>query len=226
MINVSLCTFIICRVTSVQWKGVTHHQNAMRRSTVHPSLVVSNHRSSSSRSSKEAPLHPLQDSRSHTASTAAVGLTLVVIAVHPAPAISFHFPLVVNGCREQQGPIHNLTSPLRWCSQPLRVLKGACGRDPEIWTIRTTPADRVALGVHPRDPVTLPWIGQRRWCHQNNAWITMASGGVRWALGSLPMVQLGLAHLCLAQYRPTTSPLRGYRTTFHRCPAQRPCPGP
>lgn len=102
---------IFCRVTSVQGKVVTHHQNVTRLTTVDPSLADSSHRSN--RNSKEAPLHPLQDSRSHTISTAAAGPTLAPIAVHPAPAVSSRFPLVVNGCRGQLGPIRNLTCPLR-----------------------------------------------------------------------------------------------------------------
>lgn len=212
----------MCRVTSVLWKEATLRQNVMRQSTVDPSMVDNSHRSSSS-NSKEVPLHPLQDSRKRTISTVEVDPSPALIAVHLAQAISTPFPLVVNECKERQGPMLSPTCPLRWCRQALRVLREECGRVREIWTIRTTPAGRVALEAHPRDPVTLAWTAQRRWCHQNSAWIMMASGAVRWAHGSLPMVLQDLANLCLDQYSPTTSPLRECKTTFHRCPARPPC---
>lgn len=82
----------------------------MRLSTVGPSLVDNNHRSSNS---KEVPLHPLQDSRSRTINMAAVGPSPALIAVPQAQAISSPSPLVVNGCREPQGPMLNLLCPLR-----------------------------------------------------------------------------------------------------------------
>lgn len=100
----SVCTFIY-RVISVLWRVVILHQNVMRQSTVGLSLVDSNHRSNS----KEVPLHPLQDRRSHTISTVGVGRIPTLIAVHLAQVISFPFPLVVSGCREQPGPMLSLT---------------------------------------------------------------------------------------------------------------------
>lgn len=82
----------------------------MRLSTVGPSLVDNNHRSSNS---KEVPLHPLQDSRSHTINMVAVGPSLAPIAAPQAQAISSPSPLVASGCRERQGPMLNPLCPLR-----------------------------------------------------------------------------------------------------------------
>lgn len=82
----------------------------MRQSTVGLSTVDSNPHSSNN--SRLVLQHPLQDSRTHTISSVVAAHILVPIAVQLARAISSHFPLAVNVCREQQGPMLSQTCPL------------------------------------------------------------------------------------------------------------------
>lgn len=85
----------------------------MRQSTVGPSMADSNnHHHHSSNNSRVVLQHPLQDSRKHTISSLAAARILVPIAVQLVQAISSHFPLAVNVCRERQGPMLSITCPL------------------------------------------------------------------------------------------------------------------
>lgn len=90
--------------------GFILRQNVMKQSTVGLSMVVSNPHSSNN--SRVVLQRPLQDSRKHTISSVVAAHILVPIAVQLARAISSHFPLAVNVCREQQGPMLSQTCPL------------------------------------------------------------------------------------------------------------------
>lgn len=142
----------ICRAISVLWREVIPHRNVMRQITAGPSLEDSKQRSNSS---KEAPRHPLQDSRSLTISTGAAAPIPAPTAGHLPPVINFRFLSAGTGCRELLDPTLSPTCRPRLCRQARKVLRVACGRDLEISIIRTTPTDRVVLGAHHRDPVTL-----------------------------------------------------------------------
>lgn len=108
LINSQECTHNN-RATSVQLKVATLRQSAMKLTIMHPTPADSSLPSNS----KEPHLLHLQDSRSPTISMEPVGLTRARTAARQVQAISFLFPMAVNGCRGPQGLMLSLICHLK-----------------------------------------------------------------------------------------------------------------